>query len=203
METVIDALRSQLVQMMNLPVSVWLSAGLFLLLLGAIWACFKLWHHLHETEERINAELAATKIRTWEPVANDMKQNAQTASRVAQEALANHLVILNAALDAKTRANHWPCALDLTEELLSHTVHAMCTPGMEARLVRTCSELVTSRLSLYPDLVAANGKPGGDAFEFLKKLHDMLGMASPGLSVTRVQACLMETAFGIDPDARL
>ncbi len=184
----------------SLPVSIWINIALAALLLLAAWGTYRLWVHLNETEERVHARLAQTQIRTWEPVANDLEKNAATSAKIAQTSLISHLIILNAAVDAKVRAGDWLNALRLTRDLLNYAVHAISAPYLDEAHVHTCANQITDRLRQYPDLSAAHGELTSDATNFLEGLIRSLDRAEAGGRITQVHACLLEAVNRIDPD---
>jgi len=184
----------------SLPVSVWINIALAALLLLAAWGTYRLWVHLNETEERVNARLAHTQIKTWEPVANDLEKNAATSAKIAQTSLISHLIILNAAVDAKMRAGDWHKAHELTQNLLAFAVHSISAPYLDEAHVHSCANLITDRLQQYPDLSAAHGELTSDATNFLEGLIRSLSRADAGGRVTQVHACLLEALNRIDPD---
>ncbi|MFN8948593.1 MAG: hypothetical protein ACK58T_22540 [Phycisphaerae bacterium] len=200
MEEIIRTISDDIAWLAALPASVWISMALALLLLAATWGCFWLWRHLHETEERVHARLAQTQIKTWEPVANDLERNAFKSASVAQTSLVNHLVIMNAAVEAKVRAGEWRKALVMTRDFLSYAVHAMSAPYMDDGNLHSCADLVGDRLQQYPDLSAANGELPGDATSLLEDLLLSLDRASPGSRVLQVRALIGEVINKIDPD---
>lgn|GEM_PF-2967696 len=200
MEEIIRTIGDEVARLAALPASVWISVALALLLMAALWGCFWLWRHLHETEERVHARLAQTQIKTWEPVANDLKRNADTSAKVAQTSLVNHLVIMNAAVEAKVRAGDWHQALLMTRAFLSYAVHAMSAPYMNDGNLHACADLVGDRLQQYPDLSAANGELPSDATSLLEDLLLSLNRADPGSRVMQVRALIGEVINKIDPD---
>lgn len=200
MDAFIQSLSDYAAAITSLPIAVWVSIALAALLLLAAWAAYHFWVQLNETEERVHARLAHTQIKTWEPVANDLEKNAATAANVAQTSLINHLVILNAAVDAQVRAGDWGKALRLTQDLLTFAVHAMSAPYMDEAHVHTCANLITDRLRQYPDLSAADGELASDATAFLESLIQSLAKAEAGGRTMQVHACLLEALNRIDPD---
>ncbi len=200
MEALIKTFSAWIIYLASLPASVWISAALAILLGIAVWACFRLWQHLHATEERVHARLAQTQIKTWEPVASDLERNAAKSATVAQTSLVNHLVILNAAVEAKVRAGDWRQALVMTRNFLSYAVHAISAPYMDDSNLHTCANLITGRLQQYPDLSAANGELASDAVALLEKLVLSLDKADPGGRIMQVRALMMESLNKIDPD---
>jgi hypothetical protein len=199
-EALIKTFSAWIIYLASLPASVWISAALAILLGIAVWGCFRLWQHLHETEERVHARLAQTQIKTWEPVASDLERNAAKSATVAQTSLVNHLVILNAAVEAKVRAGDWRQALVMTRNFLSYAVHAISAPYMDDSNLHTCANLITGRLQQYPDLSAANGELASDAVALLEKLVLSLDKADPGGRIMQVRALMMESLNKIDPD---
>jgi len=199
-EQIIRTISDDIAWLAALPASVWISVALALLLLAATWGCFWLWRHLHETEERVHARLAQTQIKTWEPVANDLKRNADTSARVAQTSLVNHLVIMNAAVEAKVRAGDWHQALLMTRNFLGYAVHAMSAPYMDDNNLHACANLISDRLKQYPDLSAANGELASDATRLLESLALGLNRADPGGRVMQVRAQILEVINKVDPD---